>query len=140
MLLEYKNKNVLSIPVNNQASGTARIVPGINEFSNDLWKEFKDHPVVKGMVESGQLKEVTVQEAKKAGSRTKPKTLGKEDGELDLTKVEQTDAINLAERTFNLALLERWEMEETRAKVKTALKKQIKKINDKGAPAKKDAN
>lgn len=140
MLIKYNKKNILNLPVSSSAKNIKRLKPGLNEFPGAVWKDFAEsHPVVKAMVAAGEIEEVTVQAKKKEGSKAKPKTLGKDDKPISIIEVGDADAKNLVKDMMDLAILERWEAEETRVEIKKSIKAQMDKINKKGASKKSES-
>ena len=136
MLINYKKKNTITLPKTMDGKSVAMLKPGMNEFPSEVWGDHKQHPIIKAMVENGDIEEVTVT-GKKEGNKKAP-TLGADDKEIDISKVETKDAKSLVNETLDLKILERWEAQETRIEVKKLIKKQMDKINKKGVSKKSE--
>lgn len=136
MLINYKKKNMMTLPRTLDGKSAEVLRPGMNEFPSEVWEMHKKHHIVMAMVENGDIEEVTVK-GKKEGKKAAPK-LGADDKEIDISKVEDKDAKSLVKETLNLEILERWEAQETRIEVKKLIRKQKDKINKKGASKKSE--
>lgn len=128
MLIKYNKENILSFPVGNEPSGTLKIQPGMNEFPSDVFKAVEKHPIVSFLVESGVIEFPTFKAEKK--EKGKEKIIGKKDEEIDLSELSVKDANTLVRETFNLEMLDRWDVAETRIKVKKVIEKQLEDIHN----------
>lgn len=128
MLINYKKENVLHMSPTGQVGDLKHLKPGLNEFPKAVWETHKKHPVVKFMIESGDIEEVTAK-TEPTTPKAKPKVVGKDDTPIDLKELNAAKAIEFIELTTDMKMLERWEAAETRVKVKKALDKQIAKVD-----------
>lgn len=152
MMIKYNDNNVHALPnvkmkvvtMRNKKTGKTRKVnkldtsqspedikwlrPGWNEFPKAVWDQNKDHPGIKHMLETGKIEIMNEKIEVKSGKKTITKIVGQTDEEISLKLFSEVKAIQIAKGTLNRDILERWLDEETRHKVKKALKKQIEPL------------
>lgn len=137
MFIHYSGTNVHSMGlVNstqmkmNQSPQEVRwLQPGWNEIPTKIWDQNKTNPTIKNMLTRGVIKILPDQvqvKFKKAGKITKKKlAIGEHDKPIALSLFEEKRAIEIVKDTYNRDILQRWEDEETRIKVRKALNKQL---------------
>lgn len=155
MFIKYNDTNVHALPyvtyrqvrLKNKKTGKARLVkrvdttqspqdiqwlrPGWNEFPSHIWEQNKDHPGIKRMIDEGKIEIMSEKIQVKEGKKLVTKIIGQTDEEVSLKHFTETRAIAIVKGTLNRDILERWLDEETRHKVKRALKKQVEPLINK---------
>jgi hypothetical protein len=152
MFIQYNDTNVHALPwltykavrMKNHKTGKVRTVqkldttqapqdihwlrPGWNEFPKKVWEQNKDHPQIQKMLRKGKIvlmsEKVTI---KKAGKRV-AHVVGPEDEEVKSRWFEEKRAVAIVKETFNRDILQRWLDQESRAKVKRAIEKQLEPL------------
>lgn len=107
-----------TIIVNNKKTGLigfedVTIMPGPNTISEVIAKKMQSHPVIKIMIEEGQLEF--------------PEHITEE---LGVSKLSPNEAIALVETTVDSDLLKSWVKSDERKPVKVAIEKQLKKLSE----------
>lgn len=124
-LIHYHKVNLLRI-------GNLRLMPGMNQIPEEIWKEAKSHPLIQHRLNSG---EITVLAQAKSGVQEKTlkndlekkvSETGENSNSLDSYSTNQ--AKDIVQNTFDLNLLRRWQTEETRKAVYKVVEAQIEKI------------
>ena len=152
MFIKYNDTNVHAIPdvqmkavrLKNKKTGKVRIEqrlsgsqspqdikwlrPGWNEFPSDLWAKTKDHPGIKKMLAEKTIELLSEKVVITEGRKKITKIIGQDDEEVSLKFFNEVKAIEILKGTLNRDILQRWMDEETRHKVKRALKKQIEPL------------
>jgi hypothetical protein len=151
MFINYKETNVHALPhvssktvkVRNKRTGKVRLEarmegqspqdihwlrPGWNEFPKHVWEQNKDHPSIKKMLKENKIVLLAEPVTVTQGSKKVKKIIGMDDEEVSLKLFTDVRAIEIVKETLNRDILQRWLDEETRHKVKRALKKQIEPL------------
>lgn len=107
MLVQNKGKHV------RHAAGVT-VVPGANQLEDAAWKKFSSNPLMKKLIDRGEIEAM---------------------GKAQSTKDMNADkAIVLVEDTFNVSLLNEWKAAEDRKTVLEAIQLQLEKIQGQGDP------
>lgn len=93
------------------------LMPGWNEFPLRMWTKYESHPDVKKMLADKVIEIHPTMKALKKGVKAPE--------EFDVTKLAESDATKVVGETFSRDLLNRWQDEETRSKVKKAIRERI---------------
>ena len=88
------------------------LLPGVNEVDAKKWEEFKLSPAIKHGISEGEIEEVDLPSAH-------------DDSPVQISDLNQKEALALVKATFDMTLLERWAESESRKGVLDALEKQI---------------
>jgi hypothetical protein len=109
MLIEWTQPSLFTI---NQQPPTppVTLMPGVNELEKKIWGEVEKHPLVQVHIGEG--------------------TLIVHKGDATLKEMKINDAKRVIEGTFDLHLLEKWAGQDTRAGIQTAIKAQMKRVNE----------
>lgn len=136
MIVKYNGKNVLSIPSN----GTPIVLkPGVNaKVDSEAWEAaVKNNAVIQAKIDESQIVlvpskiETTKGEEKKKAEAEVQKEI--EDGAAkSLAEFNSKESVKIVQETFDVAVLEEWEIEEGRIAVVKAIKKQLKEIEAQG--------
>lgn len=106
--------------------GTLRLMPGVNEVSQETWDKVKDHPHLKRLLAAGH---VAVPKPVGGEGATTVKSDGGEVRPADgLAGFSNKEAMRLIGETVDQALLSKWLETETRRNVREAIDKQIEKL------------
>lgn len=134
MLVKNKTTSVISIPKTKDEENPGRLLPGVNEVSDSVWKEVA--PSMAIHVDAGALELLELA----PGEVEIPKGAAPES--FPISGVAQKAALKLIPETLDRELLQRWADEEAaghkRAKVLEALKKQLEAIAPGKPPAADD--
>lgn len=104
-------------------SDYAQIVGGVNrDFPNDTWDKIKDYDVVKTLLSVGALRIVE----EEIPDAVPPEVVAKE----GIATLSLTDALGLIEDSFDLEQLRKWDIKESRIRVKNAISKRISAITE----------
>ncbi len=144
MLLKWNNTNVLAFPFKTPSvTGDKKFMqspqdvkwlqPGWNEFPKAVWEQNKAHPMLQKYVKKGTIElfsyPATIRVKGKNGkTKLKKVILGGDDRPLKLRWLDEKMAIIMVKSMFVRDILQRWTDEETRHKVKKALRKQIEPL------------
>ncbi len=102
--------------------------PGPNSVDLKMWKEKRNHPIIKHYIEEGLIvEEQDIEEVEAIGEDASAQKKA-EIEHLKTLKVPQ--AKQLVEETTNVELLKAWSDVEDRNQVKSALKKQLEKLTE----------
>lgn len=82
-----------------------QLIPGANNVPEKDWKEFSAHPIIKQLVDDGEI-------------------VAKDD------KLSADEAIELVQDTFDLSILEEMKASESRKTVLKAIDEQIKELKE----------
>ena len=121
MLVHNKGKYV------RHAAGVT-LVPGANDVDEQDFKDFSGHPIMKKVVESGEIEAL--------------KKVGDNDGSggAETTKdLNASDAIEMVKDTYDPSLLEKWKEDDDRKTVQDAIDKQLEDIRGEGEGNQGDA-
>lgn len=129
MYLKYNRPNVHIIP-GPDGKTTHRLMPGWNEFPSKVWEHYQGHPEIQRFIDEGVIEVMDEKKVEKKGKKVVQKKLGLDDSPLNLKDLAEDRAIKVAKETNNRDLLERWHDAETRTKVKRALEKQLKPLQN----------
>lgn len=129
MFIKYNRPNAHMIPGMN-GTKIYRLMPGWNEFPSKVFKAYEKHPEIARFIEEGVIEVMDEKKVEKKGKRTVTKRIGQDDKPLNLKDLTEAKAIAVVKETHNRDLLERWLDAETRTKVKRALEKQIKPLQN----------
>ncbi|MGM0806516.1 MAG: hypothetical protein ACQET8_17380 [Bacillota bacterium] len=99
MLVQNKGNYIL------HAAGVM-LIPGANKISEEEWKEFSSHPIMKKVVDKGDVV-----------------------AEKSFDELTASKAIELVKDTFDPSLLEAWKKEDSRKTVQEAIDAQLAVIN-----------
>ena len=112
--------------------------PGWNEIDSAVWKENENDPEIKEFI---RLEQLEVSEIKIMHGKKVVTDLGKSDAEVHLAEIkDEKQCLSIIKDTYNMALLTRWNDEETRHPVKRALAKQIKRVENPNEDQESDKN
>lgn len=132
MLLKWNGKHVWSIGSGLGDGSVIQIIPGPNDLTKIQWDAIKEHPVVKERMEKdvidekrGKIKMLELVSVKKSDDSDDDNDDDTNEG---LGGVSVGDAKKIIVETFNTELLRKWDEEETRKGVKTAIEKQLEAI------------
>lgn len=114
--IEYTLKNLFRI-------GPVRFMPGIQKIDEDQWDKIKSHPLLQTRFDNGDLKWVP------GRSPNDEKKKGKKQISEGLADLNESEALKMAARTFDISLLKEWAASEKRAAVLSFLKAQIDKVD-----------
>ena len=131
MLIQYNKTNLHSFPTDAQAKHIVSLKPGVNQFPKEVWDKWKDTEICKQMIEDGDIELLEFK-----AEADEEKVIGKDDEPLNLSELRVKDAEAVVKQTFDVKLLEEFELMENRMTVKKAIKSQIKKIMDEGKETK----
>jgi hypothetical protein len=92
------------------------------DFPADVWTQIKDYDVVKNLLSLGALRIETEEPADTAAA---PAQAGDSLADMPLTQ-----ALNLIEDSFDLEQLRRWDVKDSRIRVKNAIAKRIAAITE----------
>lgn len=126
MLIKYTGTNVHALATKD-GKVIASLRPGWNEFPMALFKANENDSEVCAWIKSGKLAFLS----KGYGKKAKPLHRF-DDEELHLSELEADQALEVVKETYNRAMLQRWLDEETRHRVKRAVDKQLRKVNNGG--------
>lgn len=104
MLVQNKGKYV------RHAEGVM-LVPGSNDVSEQDWKKFSNHKIIKSLIDKGEIVTHKVKST---------------------TDMNANQAIELVEDTFSVDLLEQWKANDDRKTVLDAIEEQLKEIKGEG--------
>jgi len=129
MLVSYDKFNVLSMPIMQKGKGLGHLIekhikfiPGVNEISNEDWKEIEKHPRIQKAIEENSI--IVMSEADETEEKH------------SLADLDIKEAAPIIDKTYNPDLLQKWFDSETRPGVKRKLSERIKKIEAEAAPKK----
>lgn len=91
-----------------------RLLPGVNEIADDLWKEVKVHPTIKKYMAEEWIVEV-----------------GGKEGKQGLSGFDVTAALKVVKKTYDKVLLKSWAAADNRPKVQAAITDQLAEIERK---------
>lgn len=140
MFINYTGTNVHALPQVNVANPMLQspqdvkwLRPGWNEFPKAVWDQNKSNPNVQKMLKKGIIKlleyTATVKVKTKTGKiKLVKKAIGLDDSPVKLKYFDEKTAVTIAKNTYDRDLLQRWDDEETRHKVKKVLRKQIEPL------------
>lgn len=104
--------------------GDAALIPGINSVPDDVWKKAQEVQVIKYLLSSKLLEEVSGQQSgpvnNAAGGPSAPAQ--------ELSGMSEEDALLIVGGTFDRALLQKWQEADSRQKVKDAIQQQINAV------------
>lgn len=107
MLVQNKGKHV------RHAAGVM-VVPGANQIEDAAWKKFSGHPLMKKLINAGEIEAM---------------------GQAETTKDLKADkAITLVKDTFDVSLLTDWRETEDRSTVLEAINAQLAELQGDGNP------
>lgn len=107
MLVQNKGKYI------RHAAGLM-LIPGANQVESSDWKQFSSHPIMKKIIEKGEI-------------------VAHEESE-SVKDLSVNDAVELVKDTFDPALLESWREKEKRKGVLEAITSQMDEIKGLGDP------
>lgn len=107
MLVQNKGKHV------RHAAGVM-VIPGANQVEDAAWKKFSGHPLMKKLIDAGEIE-----------------AMGKAQTTKDLSA---NKAIPLVKDTFDVSLLNEWRAAEDRTTVLEAIDAQLSEIQGEGNP------
>lgn len=138
MFIHYKGTNVhamgmingTEMKMNQSPQDVRWLQPGWNEIPKQVWEQNKTSPSIKNMVNRGIISvlpdKVQVKVKTKSGNLAKKTmSVGEHDKAIVLSLFDEARAIELVKDTFNRDILQRWDDQETRIKVRKALTKQL---------------
>lgn len=128
MIINYKKNNLHALS-SYDGKELVWLSPGMNEFPSHIWKiHEKDKEIVKMLDDKIiELFEAKVTYRNDDGKKV-TKIIGKDDEPLDLKLLDEKKAIEVVKSTYKKNILERWNDEEFRHKVKRELEKQMKAL------------
>jgi hypothetical protein len=107
----------------NGNSEYAQLTGGVNrDFSEETWEKIKGYDVVKTLLTIGALRIVE----EESPELVSPEVAAKE----GITTLSLTDALTLIEDSFDLEQLRKWDVKESRIRVKNAISKRISAITE----------
>jgi hypothetical protein len=127
MLIRYTKNNIHALG-SHDGKEIKWLTPGWNEFPSHIWKQYENDAEIKKMIADGAIELLADKVTVKEGRKTVTKVLGAGDEELRIKDLPEPRAIELVKQTLNRGMLQRWDDEETRHKVKRALAAQIKPL------------
>lgn len=128
MFIQYNKNNIhaLGTPDGKEIKF---LRPGWNEFPSNIFKLYEKDPEILRMIADKIIvlmnEKVTVNQGKKKVT----KVIGQDDEEIVLKDFSDSKAVEVVGGTLNKDLLQRWDDEENRHKVKRALAAQLKKLS-----------
>lgn len=145
MFIKYTGTNVLALPhVTKIATGDKKLMqspsdvkwfrPGWNNFPKAVWDQNADHPQIRKLIKKGVLvlfcEKAKVKVLNKKTGRTKfvTKEVGMDDKPIKLRYFDEKLALKIVKETWDRDLLQMWDDDERRHKVKRALRKQIEPL------------
>jgi len=141
VVLKYSGLGPVSMPIGAKTGlGMAVIKPGVCEVDAENWPAMQEQPDIKAMLERGKKDPngcrkdgmgnlVVVSEPGKEKAESS-ETNDESDNDGEKVPGNQGDAVALIEETEDTELLRKWLAGDTRAKVKNALEKKLKAIED----------
>lgn len=116
----------ISVALDSENSKLIVLKPGNNEMEENVWESLSKHPKVQERINTGKYimiaPDLVSEEDKK---------IEEENGASEsLSGYSVSKAKDLVKGTYDLELLEKWETEESRSKVKAQIKSQIKKVKE----------
>lgn len=108
--------------------------PGWNEFPTDVWEQNKDNPAIQKLIKAKKIElmshkaTITVRDKRTGKLKKVERMIGADDSPIRLKYFDEKTAIEVVKSAFDRDMLQRWEDEETRHKVKKALRKQIEPL------------
>lgn len=106
-------------------TGNVNVLPGVNKISLEDSKKIEAHPVVKKMVEAGDLEFIHPEAGSKKGEAGATSVSA-------LTKLSVKEAKETIANSADATVLQEWFAQEKRKEVKTAIEKQLEALS---APA-----
>lgn len=100
-----------------------RLIPGVNEVSDDLWKNCQVNKLLQKMLAAGMVVALDTK-----GGDAKPAA--------SLAEMTAADAVKLVSGTLDEVLLKKWAGKEERKTVQDAIAAQFKKLEEAGKPNK----
>lgn len=136
MFIKYNGKNIHALGHIDEdpkkvVSGPQAIHwfrPGWNEFPSNIWKMYEKHPEIVKMLEDKKIELLNEKTTVQKGKKKVTVHLGMNDEPIELKDFSEQVAIKIVKETYNRDMLQRWEDEENRHKVKRALVEQIKPL------------
>lgn len=152
MMIKYNDTNVHAIPniktktvkLRNKKTGKVRtevrldpsqspqdivkLMPGWNEFPRAIWEQNKNQPSIVKMLKDKKIELMDEKVTIKQGKKQVVQVVGQDDEPISLRSFSESRAVEIVDGTFNRDILNRWLDEETRHKVKKALRKQVEPL------------
>lgn len=100
-------------------------VAGPNKVSAASWERIKTVPYCQNLLD---LEALRVMEQEEAVQVLQDPSGAADDTNIDITKLKMAEAIKVAETSFDLEVLRKWEADERRIPVKNALNRRITQI------------
>lgn len=123
-----KLKTISKLDTNQSPSDIKWLRPGWNEFPKEIWEQNKTHPQILSMLKKGTIVLMNEKVTILKGGKKLTKLVGPEDEQVRLRWFDTSRACQIVKGTFDRDLLQRWEDEETRHKVKKSIKKQLEPL------------
>lgn len=132
-LLDYKKPNIFTFHgvFEGDSPNTRKdlkLLPGINEISEELWHGKKGDEAFKGLKNHPQMKQMIEDERAEWESNRGPEDDVAEDNGFVLEGMKEKEAIKVVKQTLSRDLLLKWLQQEQREKVFEALNEQLKKL------------
>lgn len=123
-----KSTTVMKLDTNQAPQDIKWLRPGWNEFPKAIWEQNKDHPQIQHMLKKKLIVLMAEKVAIIKGGKKMTKLVGPEDEKVRLRWFETARAVEIVKGTYDREMLQRWEDEETRHRVKKAIKKQLEPL------------
>lgn len=127
MFIKYNNTNLHALG-SFDGKQISWLRPGWNEFPSALFKLYEKDPEILKMIEDKKIELLNEKVSQVKGKKKVTLHIGMSDEPIHTTDLPERKAIEIIKGTYNRDILQRWEDEETRHKVKRAIAEQVKPL------------